>query len=258
MTATESPAKIGARLAGLMGSSFATTRWTRVLSAGRSGIDEDSDSRVALEELCSTYWPALYSYLRARGKSDADAADLVQGFFERLFARKGLGRLAPEGGRFRDWLLAGLRNHAADMRESEGAQKRGGGQIPRSLERELAERNSEPSAPGETDPAQAFERRWATIVLERARTRLLDPDKAENPKLLAALAPVLEGEPPDRETLASLGLSPVAIRVRIHRLRKRWRGAVLAELTATLGPGLEPNEELDELLRAVEILEELG
>ncbi len=245
-----------------MGSSFATTRWTRVLRAGRAGRAAQSspsaraDASLALEELCAAYWPALHSYLRARGYRDADAADIVQGFFERLFARQGLEQVAPEGGRFRDWLLTGLQNYASDVKRSEGALKRGEGRVPESLERCLAERNEQPAAPGSSDPAQVFEQRWVGIVLERSRQRVLAGSKDENPALLAALAPVLEGQPPDRAVLASHGLSPVAIRVRAHRLREKLRGAVLAELGSTLGPGLDIEGELDHLLRAAGLSED--
>lgn len=245
-----------------MGSSFATTRWTRVLRAGRAGRGVEStpsaeaDASQALEELCTAYWPALYSYLRARGHRDADAADLVQGFFERLFARQGLEQVVPEGGRFRDWLLAGLRHHASDVNRNQGALKRGEGRVPESLERGLAERNEEPVAADSSDPAQVFEQRWAGIVLKRARARVLSEAGGEDPALLAALAPVLEGERPDRAALAGHGLSPVAIRVRAHRLREKLREAVLAELGSTLGPGLDIEEELDRLLRAAGLSED--
>ena len=245
-----------------MGNSFATTRWTRVLRAGRVGREAESspgsqaDASLALEELCASYWPALHSYLQARGYRDADAADLVQGFFERLFTRQGLERVVPEGGRFRDWLLAGLRNYASDVKRNEGALKRGEGRVPESLERCLAERNEQPLAPGSSDPTQVFEQRWAAIVLERSRERVLTDSRGEDPALLAALAPVLEGLPPDRAVLAGHGLSAVAIRVRAHRLREKLRGAVLAELSSTLGPGLDIEEELDHLLRAAGLSED--
>ncbi|MGI8481613.1 MAG: RNA polymerase sigma factor [Chthoniobacterales bacterium] len=60
--------------------SFAPTQWSVILAAGKSQTDPES-SRAALAQLCQTYWPPLYTYVRARGSSRHDAQDLTQGFF---------------------------------------------------------------------------------------------------------------------------------------------------------------------------------
>ena len=56
--------------------SFATTRWSVVLAAGRR---EDALAAAALETLCRNYWYPLYAYVRRRGHSPHDAQDLTQG-----------------------------------------------------------------------------------------------------------------------------------------------------------------------------------
>jgi hypothetical protein len=53
--------------------SFAPTQWSVIVAAGESQTDPES-SRAALAKLCETYWPPLYTYLRARGL-EATAAD---------------------------------------------------------------------------------------------------------------------------------------------------------------------------------------
>lgn len=228
-----------------MGQIFGTTRWTRVLRAGRGA---DATGREALEDLCRAYWPALHAYLRARGHAEEDAADLVQGYFESLLAREGLGKVTPEGGRFRDWLLAGLRNHTLDEHDRSRTLKRGEGRIGLPLDSPDPELGAALAA--ESDPARVFELRWATLVLDRARERVL-ASWTEAPEEREAFLPVLSGEPPDRGALRALGLSPVAIRVRSHRLRARLRDAVLEELRGTLGPGENADRELDELFGAL-------
>jgi RNA polymerase sigma-70 factor (ECF subfamily) len=234
-----------------MAGSFATTHWTRVLDARAA---DGPDGRAALEELCGAYWPALYAWLRARGRSEADAADLVQGYFAALFAREGLGKLEREGGRFRDWLLAGLRNHERDEHERGAAQKRGGGRLPLSFETHFdwrGETRRLELASSVATPEQAFERRWAEAVLERARERVARDLAGGDEGEWKALAPVLEGEPPDKRALAARGLSAVAIRVRVHRLRARLGQAVRDELTATLGPDSDTETELGALIEAI-------
>ena len=74
--------------------SFAATRWSIVLAAGRGGAH--ATARRALSDLCQTYWYPLYAYVRRRGLSPQDAEDLVQAFFARLLEK---GDLAQEIGR---------------------------------------------------------------------------------------------------------------------------------------------------------------
>src|SRR5262245_27359500 len=54
---------------------FATTHWSLVLSTTRSNSSQASE---ALEKLCRTYWPPLYSYVRRQGCGSEDAQDLTQ------------------------------------------------------------------------------------------------------------------------------------------------------------------------------------
>jgi len=81
---------------------FATTRWSVVLRAAGS----ESHQTEALEQLCRTYWPPLYAFLRRQGHAPHQAEDLVQGFFERFLAKDYLDEVSPDKGRFRSFLLA--------------------------------------------------------------------------------------------------------------------------------------------------------
>lgn len=91
---------------------FATTRWSIVLSAGRSA---SPDSRQALESLCEANWQPLYAYVRRRVHNVAEAQDLTQSFFAELLEKNYVGTAAPERGRFRAFLLTACR-HFLSMR----------------------------------------------------------------------------------------------------------------------------------------------
>lgn len=80
---------------------FRTTHWSVVLTAGRT---DTSRARPALESLCLVYWRPLYAYVRRRGFSPHDAADLTQEFFYRLLERQSLAQVDPAKGRFRSFL----------------------------------------------------------------------------------------------------------------------------------------------------------
>ena len=74
-----------------------------MLQAGRA--DSQEAAPKALAAFCEAYWPPLYTFLRRRGYSPADAQDIVQGFFEHLFQHNTLSRADQEKGRLRTFLL---------------------------------------------------------------------------------------------------------------------------------------------------------
>ncbi|MGD0094839.1 MAG: sigma-70 family RNA polymerase sigma factor, partial [Planctomycetota bacterium] len=84
--------------------SFATTRWTVVLAAGRDW----TQAQKALEQLCQTYWYPLYVYVRRRGCSPQDAEDLTQAFFAHVMERQTLAKAQRERGKFRAFLLVSM------------------------------------------------------------------------------------------------------------------------------------------------------
>jgi RNA polymerase sigma factor (sigma-70 family) len=225
---------------------FLTTRWSLVLSAGKG------ESRAALESLCSSYWYPLYAFARRKGESHERAADLVQGFFLVLLERKDLDTLAPKRGRFRSFLLAALSHHMANERDRERAEKRGGGAVHIDLHDADTRYALEP-ADAET-PETLFTRRWAVEVLARTFERLeqehADPEKRA---LFEALKPELQGasESTYAEIGARLGTTEGAVKTAAHRLRKRWRELLRAEVAGTLSDPADVDDEIRGLFAAL-------
>jgi RNA polymerase sigma-70 factor (ECF subfamily) len=60
------------------GASFTTTHWSVI---AQSALTDQPDATNALAQLRGTYWPPIYSFIRRRGYSPADAQDLTQSFF---------------------------------------------------------------------------------------------------------------------------------------------------------------------------------
>ncbi len=52
------------------------------------GTPASAETEAAVAQLCRDYWPPLYSFVRRRGFSPADAQDLVQGFFTHFLQDK--------------------------------------------------------------------------------------------------------------------------------------------------------------------------
>src|SRR5262245_45206109 len=76
---------------------FPNTCWSVVLLAGAGS---SPDARSAFGRLYSTYQPALQAFLRRHGRTEDEAADMVQGFFEYLLGEQRL-QLVRREGRFR-------------------------------------------------------------------------------------------------------------------------------------------------------------
>jgi RNA polymerase sigma-70 factor (ECF subfamily) len=232
--------------------SFRTTRWTLVRAAGGAPADE---RRAALETLCRSYWPPVYAFVRRRGATAVLAEDLTQTFFARLLEREDLRLAAPERGRFRSFLLGALRHFLANERDREEAAKRGGGRAPLALDAALLHEVESGLALEPAAPEREFERAWAHAVLARARARLAEEQlqagkdaqwRALEPRLAAA-----DERGHGAELARALGISENAVRVALHRLRRRFGELVRDEVRETVGPG-EVEDEVHELRRALE------
>ena len=231
---------------------FATTHWSVVLSAASA---DTRNAQVALGSLCRAYWYPLYSYARRRGQSVQDAQDLTQSFFARLLERHWLEDADRERGRFRTFLLTAMSRFMADEWDKGRAKKRGGGagHIPLQLNDAETRYGYEPA--DNRTPEQYFERRWALTLLENVLQRLRSEYEGEGKyDLFSALSPTLEGSresQPYRQLASQTGLSEGAVKVAVHRLRKRYRQLLRTEVAQTIAAGADVDEELHHLFEAL-------
>ena len=226
---------------------FTTTHWSVVLSARESS----PQSAAALEALCRTYWPPLYTYLRRRGQGVPEAQDLTQAFIAHLLASDFLEDVSRDKGKFRSFLLASLNNFLANEHERAGTQKRGGGVtfVPIYAGDTEEWLRAEP-ATTET-PEDIFDRRWALTLLERSFQHVRGEFEAAG-KLpqFERLKSFLEGDVKhgDYEVAArELHMSAGAVAVAVHRLRQRYRDVLRLEIAKTVGTPLQVDEELRHL-----------
>jgi RNA polymerase sigma-70 factor (ECF subfamily) len=240
---------------------FVATQWSLVLAAGDSQADQ-SGSKAALGQLCQTYWPPLYSYVRARGHSTHDAQDLTQAFFAYFIERKIYARADRAKGKFRAFLLASLKNFLADARDREQALKRGGGKVFVPLDEsrtETAESLFQSHAGSERgSPAgdRLFERAWAETLVATALDRLAAAYHAEGKeeafKQFRCFVAVGSAPLPTYSELATrLGQAESSIRSHVTRLRTRYREILRAEVRQTVETEAQVDDELRELLRVL-------
>ena len=229
---------------------FATTRWTVVLAAGRPGSPQ---AAVALEELCRTYWFPLYAYVRRRGQTREDAEDLTQAFFARLLEKGFLESADEERGRFRAFLLMALKRFMANEWDRSRTLKRGGGATPLPLDPQQADTQFL-AASNDLPPDRAFDREWAVALLERVVIRLRDECIAEGRAGQFAHLKIFltsgKGTSSHAEAAALLGMEEGAVRVAVHRLRKRYRQLLRNEVSQTLTKGADVDAEMAALFGA--------
>jgi len=219
-----------------------------------AGSPDPAVRRAALERLCAQYWFPLYAHLRRRGRSADDAADLVQSLFAHLLSGDRFANVTEGTGRFRNWLLTALQNHERDARDRERAQKRGGGRAPIPIDAGEGEQRFEVQGAADDDPEVAFERAWARETLRMARD-LLEQEMRSNGKqrLFDALVDAAFGDEvrPRAELAEQLGVTGVALRVTLHRMRTRLRELLVAVVAESLGDRERAGDELQQLARAL-------
>ena len=224
-------------------SQFPTTRWTLVIAAADP---QRKEARAALISLCENYWYPLYAYLRRRGYPVDQAQDLTQEFFIRVLEGRYLDRAAPEKGRFRSFLLTSLKFFVADEEDRQRAHKRGGGAL-LPLEFSSGEDRYRREPVHDETPERIFERRWALSVLDRVVEKLRDefvqhgrPEHFERLKVFL----LGKSDAPYAALAREMKTSEGALKVAIHRLRKRYRDLFRQEIADTVADPAQVESEL--------------
>lgn len=231
---------------------FHTTRWSMVVAAGNR---KAPDAQAALAALCETYWPAVYAFIRRRGHDADTAQDLTQAFFCRVLEKNTIGEADRGRGKFRSFLLSAVKFFLANEHDRAAAQKRGGDRRKLSLDFGSAESRLSLEPTHDDTPERLFDRQWALTVLERAMARLRAEHSAGD-KL--ALFERLKGSitggddaASHAETAAALEMSEGAVKVAAHRLRKRYRDLLRAEIAETVADSTEIDDEIRDLFAAL-------
>jgi RNA polymerase sigma factor (sigma-70 family) len=231
---------------------FATTHWSVVLEAG----DESSpQADAALARLCQTYWLPVYAFVRKRGNSPEQAQDLTQAFFANFLEKQHVTKVNRERGRFRSFLMTSVENFLRNENDRAQAQKRGGGRQLLSLDEQDAEARYLCEPTTETDPAKAFEQRWAATLLNMVLKRLqTEFGTAGRSELFEALQAHLLGDAdstPYPELAERFGITLANVKVTAHRLRQRYRELLREEIAHTVALPSQIDDEIRYLMQVV-------
>lgn len=235
--------------------SFATTAWSIILS-GREG----SAARHATETLIlEQYWKPVYCFLRHRGISHANAADLTQEFFtEIVLGRSFIDQADPGRGRFRAFLLTALKNFMVDSARKAAARSR----RPERPLISLSGLNPEtvPETSGRHSPEAEYHYRWAMEMLARSLDRLSAECRSEGLEkhwqVFRArwLGPLLEGaEPAPFESLCrQLNIASVKQASNmLQTIRRRFAGVLRRCVAPWVADEAEIDREIRDLMSAL-------
>jgi len=231
---------------------FHTTRWTLV----RSARGESPAARQALSELCTAYYAPVVAFLRRDGREEDGARELAHAFFAKVLAGDSLGAIDRGRGRFRSYLLGAVKHFLANHRRASARQKRGGDVEHAPLGEGTDTSPGVDVADTNARPADAiFDRAWALAVVERALIALQGESEAHGQSAqFATLKPWLSSASAGASqatAAAHLGLSEGAVKVAIHRLRRRFRELVRGEIAQTLHDPADLDDEMRHLIAAL-------
>ncbi len=235
---------------------FATTSWSKVVEAGNTGSE---NSRQALEELCQMYWYPLYAFVRRKGYSRNESADLTQGFFAHLLQNDRLQLSDQTRGRFRTFLISSITNFITQQWRRESAEKRGAGKTALIFDFESADQRFQNEPSHELSPERLFDRGWALTILDQAMLDLRsDYVKSGKENVFEVLHSQIgrDEKIPYAELGEQLQMSEGAIKVAIHRLRERYRLKLREIISQTVDTQDEDSSQTidDEIRNLFEVL----
>src|SRR5262249_42050124 len=136
----------------------------------------------------------------------------------------------------------------------EQAKKRGGGRWIISLDeqREAETRLAAEPVDRSATPDQVFERRWALTLLSKVLSRLgeeyVNNGQAEHFDALKVFVWGDSGAVSQVEVATRLGITPNALGVAVHRLRRRYGALLREEIAQTVASRDEVDDELRHLM----------
>ena len=226
---------------------FATTRWSLVTAASADG----AQARAALSELCELYWYPLYAFVRRQGLDPDAASDTTQGFFARFIELESVRAARQDRGRVRSYLLGAVKHFMANERQHAAAQKRGGNRTIVSFDAGDAESRYQREPAHGLTPEHVFERRWALLLIERTLERLgVEMTKRGKAKEFERLRAFLVADAPGdsyRDAANELSMSEGAVKVVIHRLRRRFREHLRGAIAETVASPADVDDEIRHL-----------
>jgi RNA polymerase sigma-70 factor (ECF subfamily) len=234
-------------------SDFPSTSWTLIQKVQKGS---EQEATQALDEICRSYWYAIYAYARRYGFNGEDAEDLTQVFFQNLVSYESLQAVTQERGKLRNFMLAMLKRIISKHLRHDAADKRGGSKAATlSFDEFDAEARYAMEPSDGRDPDTLFDQAWARDVLASAETKLrADYSKADNVETfdhLREFLPLGDNATPYVDAAKKLDVTEATLRLLIHRMRKRYGKLVEQAIAHTVSDPDQIKAELAHLMSVI-------
>ena len=180
---------------------------------------------------------------------------MTQGFFTHLLENRDLETVAKDRGRFRSFLLVAMRHFMLNEWERQRAQKRDGLHHHVSIDVDGAESRLDLHQSEQETPEAAFDREWALTLLDQVHAYVRRGYEADvKADLYDELEPYLTTQRQEdgyQELAGRLETTEAAVKTAVHRLRKKFRKQLRAEIAQTVNNEEEIEDELRELFAAL-------
>jgi uncharacterized protein (DUF952 family) len=163
----------------------------------------------------------------------------------------------PAVGRFRSFLITALRNFLSDQADWRNAIKRGGGYVTVPIDLITAEERFVRDLQYHETPEKVFDRQWALTLVWQACDQLQAALAREGKEgLFHHLRPFLPGGS-DASSYANLAAelktTESSVKVTIHRLPRRYRDLLRANVSHTLADPKDVDDEIRFLLDSLSV-----
>ncbi len=233
---------------------YGRTEWTHIEGARDPN---DPHHRESTNLFFRRYSNTAYAYFTAHGLGEEDAEDATQTFILYFFQKRGLHRVELRKGKFRAYFYAWLDRFWSDHREYETRIKRGGDATIASLNETDDDGNPLIEPEDRVTPEQAFDRSWATTILEKVRELAeRDYQRRHEARIFTVLVEYLEVRDPEM-TMKSvgeiLGMTGKQVENAIHDLGRLFHGILEGLTRETVSHEGYMVREVHDLLKAVGI-----
>jgi RNA polymerase sigma-70 factor (ECF subfamily) len=204
---------------------------------------EPAHDLESIDLLARRYWKPLYFFVRQHRFDIETSKDIVQSFLANVVERDTFHKADYRLGRFRTFILAALGNFIKNWVKSAARLKRGGGVKLVSLGSNAAIAEYSPRfATEEAPPDLTVNRAWARSLLEQSIQ-----DLEGHPQHVLAFQLFQSGASYEQIS-EKTGLSALASKVAVHRMRGKLRKVLTARIAETVGTEGDLDAELSEFV----------
>jgi RNA polymerase sigma-70 factor (ECF subfamily) len=180
---------------------------------------------------------------------------LIQEFFTRLLEKHYLKAVDQSKGKFRSFLLVAFQHFLSNEADRARAQKRGGAKRMVSIDGATAESRFSVEPAHRMTPERLFEQRWALTLLDEAmsllRKQFEDAGKRPLFECFKNFLVDRPGESDYRQAARELGMTEGAMKVAMHRFRRRYRDSLRQCVANTVSDPALVDEEIRDLFVAL-------